>query len=196
MAVYGQALLGLLAAAQEDNEALRSVYVNSVITTIAIAVSASVKLGEEIMSTYHLHIVICYLSILGGPMVLSALKLKEFSIVLQLGQFIWAIATLGISSYAIAIRDVTLTSLQNCNFSAQTSISEIQRLALAIDAMGIIFATAVLGHAILYFRINGQSTFLRDTNPRLASIFENPPEKLIQFLQSRLPHLAGRGKAL
>jgi hypothetical protein len=71
LSVYGQAALGIIAVTQDAPEPLRAVYSSCALTCIALVISSIVKLAENTMSAYHLHLILCYLSMLGMPMTRS-----------------------------------------------------------------------------------------------------------------------------
>jgi hypothetical protein len=180
VSVYGEALLGLLAATQDAEEPLQSVYLASTITSIAIAISAVVKLCMQTMSSYHLHIVICYLAILGGPMLLASLKLENMSLPLQTAQFIWAAPTLAFIIYAAAIQDKTGDMLVNCGGNPY-SISYVQILAIVIDVFAMSFVYIVLQKAINEFKLDPNGISLGESYPLRGDI-EQTLEWVISYL--------------
>jgi hypothetical protein len=144
--VYGQVILGFLAAIQSEREPLKAVYLSSIMTSFAIAVSALVKSYEGIMSGYHIHIVIVYLCLLGAPMVTVSIKLAcgNFSTRYQLPQLLWSLLALGFVIYACAAPGGRFSELETCKGVSETYLlRRIESLAIAIDTFAVLFVVAV-----------------------------------------------------
>lgn len=129
-----------------------SAYMASIITTVALLVSTVVKVSHHLMSYYHIHVLIVYMGILGGPMVLASVKLEEElrkSPLLQSAQFVWAGATLGLAIYGLAANNTVKEKMEICPNVALETLWTSQKWAIVIDSLAMIFGFIVLNRAVI-----------------------------------------------